>query len=69
MINSSIFKELAYGKASDTFHNWADAVHMYGLNFALDVALGAWTAFFQHIVLKEQNVHVLGISRLPVSTF
>ena len=34
MINSSIFKELAYGKASDTFHNWADAVHMYGLNFA-----------------------------------
>jgi hypothetical protein len=34
VINSSLFPELQYQKASETFHNWADAVNMYGLNFA-----------------------------------
>jgi len=43
--------------------------HAIGGNLALDVTLGRCSAFFQHILLKEQKVQVLGISLLPVSTF
>jgi len=34
VINSQLFKELQYARASETFHNWADSMQMYGLNFS-----------------------------------
>ena len=34
VINSQIFKQTGYTKASETFHQWSDSAHMYGLNFA-----------------------------------
>jgi hypothetical protein len=33
-INSTLFKELVYQKASDLFHQWTDTRNSYGLNFA-----------------------------------
>ncbi|KAL6071030.1 WH1 domain-containing protein [Balamuthia mandrillaris] len=34
VINSTVFKETTYQKASDTFHQWSDNRYAYGLNFA-----------------------------------
>jgi hypothetical protein len=34
VINSPVVKQTNYTQASNTFHQWADSSHMYGLNFA-----------------------------------
>jgi len=34
VINSPVFKEITYQKASETFHQWSDNKYAYGLNFA-----------------------------------
>lgn len=50
VINSNISKETLYQKASDTFHKWADARYIYGLNFTSSQEAETFFNGFQGVI-------------------
>ena len=56
-INSPIFKELPYQKASETFHQWTDPRGSYGLNFASPAEANAFAASMADSVNKLKGTY------------
>jgi hypothetical protein len=55
-INSTLFKELIYQKASDLFHQWTDTRNSYGLNFASRQEADSFAATVTECINKLKGI-------------
>lgn len=58
VINSPIFKELQYQKASEIFHQWSDGKLSYGLNFASPQDANAFSGMVNDCVNKLKGTKI-----------
>jgi len=55
VINSTLAKDTAYTRASETFHQWSDNRYIYGLNFVTKEEAESFGTGFENIVNKLKS--------------